>query len=506
MRHDLSEKLTDPNKAAHEIVKKLPYGAVMRNDGVQLTAANRNPWYVLATIYGEYEKGDDPSNIMGNRVAKNRRAWNGWYCADLTEAEREDRAEKTGLKVKDLLSLDEEELAEVVEKFRERMDDMEAKLPERTEKIYFSETYFSNAVNFDRYVFEKPTYFSSSTFCEDAHFNSAVFGGPDFGSVVFNGRSSFGSASFGGFAYFGSAVFIEFSHFGSAMFNGTNFVSAMFTERSSFRSAECKGNAGFNSVVFSGIADFSSITIGAAADFGTAVFGSLADFRSATFCRQANFKSAKFSSTALFENAKFYSSVPQFHGADMYDETIFPASSDDLGSWPPLSELVYLEGQDKPVRAMRTGEQKRAYNRLRLFMNRSLQIDEEQFFHWMEMRCKRETEDWRYRWIYTLFEGASDYGNSVLRPAGWLFVIWLSGAIAKLEAAKGAWYPDWSSIPQAMGWSFANLFSFFGFYRKYFHGEDLNAALQLFSGVQTVLGFALLFFLGLGLRNRFRLR
>lgn len=203
---------------------------------------------------------------------------------------------------------------------------------------------------------------------------------------------------------------------------------------------------------------------------------------------------------------QFLTAVPEFHAAEIYDDTLFPTGAGEVGNWPPLSGTVELEGQEDPVEVMGAKDQKRAYNRLRLFMNRSLQIDEEQFFHRMEMRCKRETEGWQYRWIYTLFEGVSDYGNSVLRPAGWLFVVWLYGVIAKLGMVKGGVLADPWSIGPAMGWSFANLFSFFGFYRKYFHGEDLNAALQLFSGVQTVLGFALLFFLGLGLRNRFRLR
>ncbi|AXX99676.1 hypothetical protein BAR1_03530 [Profundibacter amoris] len=110
------------------------------------------------------------------------------------------------------------------------------------------------------------------------------------------------------------------------------------------------------------------------------------------------------------------------------------------------------------------------------------------------------------RLLYDLFERVSDFGSSVLRPAGWLFVVWLSGMIAKLEAVQGEWYPDWHSVPSAMGWSFANLFSFFGFHKRYFGEEELNAVLQVTGGVQTVAGFILLFFLGLGLRNRFRLR
>ena len=51
----MSENLKDPSRAAHEIVRTRSDGSATRNDGAELTAANKNPWYVLATIYGEYK-------------------------------------------------------------------------------------------------------------------------------------------------------------------------------------------------------------------------------------------------------------------------------------------------------------------------------------------------------------------------------------------------------------------------------------------------------------------
>ena len=447
-------KLIDPSKAAHEIIND-PKGDddAIRNDGVVLQAANKNKWYVLATIYGEQPEGAAVWDRDEALAVRNLRAWNGWFCGGLSTVDRNECREATGLSSEMVAPLTEAEVVKLRKNLRARLSDDAAELPDPSEAIDFSDTYFPRLFYLNQYVFES-----------SIDFRSAWFSGPVvFGSTLFRSHVDFSSAWFNN-----SASFMSASLRGSAIFSAASF---------------CR-NASFSSVLFSDFTDFTSVL----------------------FNGEIDFNEAKFKSATFFGHACFLTHVPEFHGADLFDDMEFPTRADDLGNWPPVSGVVELEGYGEPVEVMDAEAQKRAYNRLRLFMNRSLQIDEEQFFHRMEMRCKRETEDWRYRWIYTLFEGVSDYGNSVLRPAGWLFVVWLAGVWAKLEAVSGGWWPDYHSIPSAMGWSFANLFSFFGFYRKYFHGEDLNAVLQLFSGVQTVLGFALLFMLGLGLRNRFRLR
>lgn len=58
------------------------------------------------------------------------------------------------------------------------------------------------------------------------------------------------------------------------------------------------------------------------------------------------------------------------------------------------------------------------------------------------------------------------------------------------------------------GLSFANLFAFFGLTRRYFDEviESFGPWLSFLAGLQTVTGFMLVFFHGLGLRNRFRLK
>ena len=53
-------------------------GTYLRSDGVVLQSAEKNPWYVLATVHGEYKDGYD-----AKLVARNRRIWNGWACSDM---------------------------------------------------------------------------------------------------------------------------------------------------------------------------------------------------------------------------------------------------------------------------------------------------------------------------------------------------------------------------------------------------------------------------------------
>ena len=209
--------------------------------------------------------------------------------------------------------------------------------------------------------------------------------------------------------------------------------------------------------------------------------------------------------------------MPQFHAAELYDDTVFPTPDNYTDNWPPQ------KGKD----VMPAADQKRAYNRLRLFMNRSLQIEEEQFFHRMEMRCKAVLAKRHHKPLYWLFAAFSDYGNSVWRPIAWgalsvvgaaLFMLWWQGVFAftpqndaGFDWAFGLLADGdvWAKPREAFGWSISNALPFIGTGKLYYGGAfaaELAWPLRVVGGAQTVGGFVLLFFLGLGLRNRFRLR
>ena len=74
----MSNRLRDPDLPPGAIVEESKDGGAVRNDGGRLTPASQNPWYVLATVFGEHgETIDDALH------EKNRAVWNAWMCQGL---------------------------------------------------------------------------------------------------------------------------------------------------------------------------------------------------------------------------------------------------------------------------------------------------------------------------------------------------------------------------------------------------------------------------------------
>jgi hypothetical protein len=99
-----------------------------------------------------------------------------------------------------------------------------------------------------------------------------------------------------------------------------------------------------------------------------------------------------------------------------------------------------------------------------------------------------------------LYELLSDYGRSYIRPLGALFVVAAIGAGA-------FWYFDARTYGEALGLSAANTLNVFGFRRDFGLAIDTPfACLEVMSAVQTIFGTILLFLVGLGIRNKFRMK
>lgn len=352
----MSQKLKDTNLPAHAIVEVREDGSALRNDGMELGAANKNPWYVLATVFGEQAEDVHPMNYDTVLAARNRRAWNGWFCDGLSEEERKGLAEKTGLDIDELKPLSSAELQEITKLFQLRLESG-AELPDKTEPTNFREVIFSKYFCAGQFVFVRAAFFDHSTFSETADFRSSIFSEDAF----------FGLSTFSGGAYFHSPTFSGNADFSSSVFIGTAyFRSSTFSRATYFGFSEFDGDTHFGSSEFIGVADFSS----------------------STFSVDANFKYSEFKSTTRFNQARFLTAVPEFHEAKLYDDTTFTLPDDCRDNWPPLEGVVQIEGWKRPVKVMPAEDQKRAYNQLRLFMNQTLQIEQEQFFHRQELRCK----------------------------------------------------------------------------------------------------------------------
>ena len=453
----MSRALTNPELPPGAIVETYEDGGALRNDGVKLTPASQNPWYVLATVAGEPE-GISEIEIDHHLHAKNRRFWNGWMCQGTEEGERVALAEKLDLPEEELKPLDAEEMAKVKERFVAAFPDKppEEMIPVPDAIADFRRVYFPST-----FVLGK-CHFAELSFFPEAHFT-------------------------------GDAVFQEAHFAGHAVFQ-----KAHFTGGADFREAHFTGLADFREAHFTGLAVFQKAHFTGGAYFQEAHFTGLADFQEAQFNKGADFSDGCFKSQTVFDGATFRGEVPKFFQREMHQDTGF---TDDPKFWPEVTAKNAKKG-------------KRAYTRLRQVAAEIYDPDLEHFFLRREMRCKARIEWDRGAWFHWLFFEAyrviADSGISVARPALGLLVAWLGPGFLYLFAYAGRIIDGAVALSPlgSFGLSFANLFSFLGLNRLYFAEliKNFGFWLSRLAGAQTVAGVVLLFFLGLGLRNRFRLK
>jgi uncharacterized protein YjbI with pentapeptide repeats len=468
--------------------------------------ANDNPWYCLATLYGESAA---EGGLDEDIAAQNRMAWNRWMAAVLSPEERAGLV-RNGFSVSELAPLTPEEKSAFCNDFASRTGREGGSPPNpATDVVDFTNTHFDNSVFSGAFLYAANADFRSATFFNDANFSSAIFfGDANFDSSTFRGdvnfeaakfliNADFKSARFSGNANFESASFREadlesatfFGHasFESAtisfnvnfksvkFFSNTNFRSVTFSGNADFRSAAFSGYADFESATFSGEVDFESVTFsgrayfGSAAfsdhtDFGSATFSGDADFDSAAFLSNAGFRSVRFSRDIDFSSAKFFeradfinaeftaysgfahvrfdSDVPDFRGAKMHEATAWHGVQ-----WPPAPH-------DKDA----AQAQVYAYERLKQEMERLKKHEDEQFFFRKELRARRGlVSRSRAAWLLNyLYEASSNYGQSIGRPFLWLFGLFAIGSafFAGTPVFNGTRMP----IPRAAWLSFANIF------------------------------------------------
>jgi hypothetical protein len=498
----------------------------------ELKPANQNPWYCLATIYGEASGPPDDE-----LVSKNRAAWNRFVASALSADARAELL-KSGFSAREIAVLSTEEESALGRAFSARTGRQGEFLPaadgcpdftftQFERELDFSGFLFPKGANFGWASFKKPVDFSSAIFFEHVDFGSATFGeaasfcaatfGGDafFGSVIFTENANFGSATFSQSSNFGSATFFRIANFDSARFSQRanfgwstfdigNFGATTFSDETSFCSATFSHGVNFASTMFIGLSDFRSAIFRASGCFRAATFSSDTDFVSSRFIKGADFRLAKFLRTISFVNTTFADSttfagtdfvthVPDFRGAAMHELTDY---CDAL--WP------------KPCRDRASAViQVDAYEHLKREMNRLKRRAEEHNFHCRGLRARRGLERfWSGAWLLNyLYEALSNYGQSVGRP---LFSIIISFGIgclifARIPIGNGTHL----TRTAAATLSFENIFSVFFIRFRLSAPEttnDISNLAHVLCTVQSLLGGLLLFFLGLALCNRFSMK
>ena len=465
------------------------------SEKTELTAANDNPWYWLATLFGE-QTGDLIDDVLAK---KNRIAWNRWVSEALNEKERTAIIDK-GFDAAELTPFSDAEKKEHYAAVLKRSGRESITLPEPSEPADFDSNRFDNFCYFVAYLFPSPISFESSTFCKHAKFWTAIFSSrANFSSVTFSREAYFSSAKFSRGADFGSATFSRHADFNLGKFSeGAFFRSATFCRDADFRSATFSAYADFKSATFSW-ANYGSAIFSENANFWSTIFREAVNFGSAKFALDADFVNTKFLTVTAFSNAVFRSATPKFFGATLHEGTAW-----DGVEWPSPPH-----DRDNRKKIEAAQQQVYAYERLKQEMEKLKKHEDEQFFFRKELRARRELYTWRstYWWLNFFYENLSNYGYGVVRPLVAFTALFFFG-FALLAADPLGFAGKTLSIGDAAFTSLANMFGSLPLKTLAHYTTDKTFAYsaEIFAIFQTIAGAVLLFLFFLALRNRFRLR
>ena len=197
----------------------------------------------------------------------------------------------------------------------------------------------------------------------------------------------------------------------------------------------------------------------------------------------------------VFEKAAF-SSYPDFSGAILHERTSFTADDELWPTGKPDTDHIWQSRASCAVIRHNLGKQGLP--------------EAEHFFYRREMEFSGHIGGCLQKLPYHLFGWVSDYGYSIERPVwGLVHVLYGTMLIGFFSSASGKPEDNCLLFFQMLGLSFTNLLNFLGLQRAYFDSaflESLPWWVKVSSALESVSGVVLLFFLGLGLRQRFRLR
>ena len=450
--------------------------------------AKDNPCYRLATLYGQPAKRDDEIAV------KNRVTWNRWMASHITDATRASLLEARRWSAEELTPLSKGELQDIQSTIGQDIPNA----------IDLSNTDFDRSFFSRGFVFPEFCNFAGAIFRALADFRGTAFvGASDFRGVTFARASIFYGATFGAHTNFDHATFagVTFSgatftgaYFGDVCIMGDAYFDfAIFSEDVDFRRARFSGSAVFRHAKFDTYAGFERTTFTGASNFRSVIFSGPATFDRATFSEDVSFVDADLKGQTLFTRTKF-TKPPAFFGATLHEGTVWRDAA-----WPK-----------PPIEDWEAGRFVDAYERLKLEMDRLKRHGDELDFFIREMQCRRVLLGFWMGLPIAVYGFLSDYGRSYFRPLSLLAATVLVGTFLFAVHLVGFSTPLLLDLPhtrQALGISFTNTFGVLS--RPLIKPDvllELPDWLKAVSTIQTMLGIALLFLFGLGLRNRFRMK
>ena len=466
-----------------------------------------NPWWWLLHYYGPHEYNPDRITMEHLGISdyefdpiflRNRKLWNSIQlvtCKEnqIDELDRIMSDHPDKFLTKDELSkLSNEELEKIkvncIKQSENYINDIENKSQnsaleklkrqhfEHARKEFdlhswsvdFTNNIFKNCTNFEGYVFAKEFSANGCSFEYDVVFDDCYF----------LRDCSFYRNTFKTYVFFKRSIFYESASF---------FKSSFY------------------------IFDFSSAIFRGSADFEGVEYQSISTFEGAVFEASSYFNNVPFEDAVDFYEVEFHH-PPYFHEAKLHQGINWDAKF--WGRWPPEDLRTLNNCSDKIHKE--ASEWEMAWSTLKLHMNAQQKHNLEHLFFSKELEVKR----WRLkqgkghyfqRIAYFLYEKWSDYGGSIGRPFGWLIDLIIPFAILyggiEYLTSNVSWN-DWSIWYEgldALKISIANSLPILGLHR-YVLTTDTSVWTFALSAFHSLVSLILLFLLGLGLRNKFRIK
>lgn len=447
------------------------------------TPASLDKWYMLATVCKEIRKPFMPSLSDRQGHIKNRRIWNAWMCQNLADDERRQLSKRFEIHEADLAPLDESEVNAVLKRFRDKFgaDTSIEDIPAPSDRIRFQNIQFQNPLLLDGFILPASTEFEKCKIGLISLNKSKIIKSMSFSECEIDMGLSIKSTHSEGTIYF------DRCDLGQIRIEEWRTDKQLQFWASNIRNLTIK-----NSTLKEGLV-IDECRVKGVSDFSDSAIHQVASFSESTFEDHVYFYDTNFLGPVSFRNTKFTSHHPIFAACQPHNDMRFTASEDH---WPATKSDNAEEGRV-------------SYMFLRRIASSNHDTDLEHFFLRQEMRCKEQLSEGADKITFMLFRILSGNGTSIKRPLTGILLITAFGwpifsSFLKNSASTVSNQPMLDGLTTSL----VSTLPFLRLNSKLSQAYAMHApaSLDILSYAQTTLGIILLFLLGLGLRNKFRIK
>lgn len=508
-------------------------------DGIARIPANENPWYILMTLYGEYEdKHDD------NLINLNKHAFEIW---------------------KDVHHTSHNEIVNRFHRLAYERTSKQIELPEPESKIVFTKTHFdkplhisfnhNQKIKFDECKFDERINISKASLNDGLIFTKSLFIKPilidnsHIKSVFFSNCTLDDSLNIIGCYNLNDglvinqkttikkhckiinirtdtinitdSIFHSFVSFENNTAKLTYLTNNKYSKRFIFKNNTEMNHVTFEHSHFYDETEFQSNNINGYVDFKNTTFHNNIIFSDCNFMQHSHFHECNITGELYFKNTTFHAAnfyKAKFHGIADFKELTFGSFARfhhakffrTAKFHKELNENVSFQGADfsEIIKSYKNKED--AYDGilyfqiLKKYMENNKRHEDELLFFKYELQTKEfinktyESHGWFKNIPFRCYDIFSDYGMSLERPAIWLVFLWYLGFLLfQFEMPLSA----------ATKLSVANMLFPFGLHKLYnLKIDELTIFHEAITFLQIILGSVFLFLIGLGLRNRFKIK